>query len=338
MEVSKVFGSHPPTVKFGWRLNARIWPGSGRRTMILNWKQVTLCAFALAFGSSPLHAQRGSGTIAGGGGGIRSGSGGPSASSGGVPIFESQPATQPNLMQPGMISEATLPRVQIVEDETCFPWAISSIRGATVSVMRLEVPDKARSEYDKACSDFRKKKFAEAEEHIRGAIETYSNYVAAWVMMGQVLEAEQQVDKAHDACSHASTADPTYLPPYICLAELDAKSGHWDELLNVTNMALGLNPVGDVYAYFYRSQAFFNMNKLQEAEKSALTAEGMDAEHHQPSVHYLLAQIDEAKGDVASAIAEVKQFLKLNQDKLRTDEAKRYLAKLEAPQSETASK
>jgi predicted Zn-dependent protease len=240
----------------------------------------------------------------------------------------------PGMMQPGLLMPDTpMPKAQIVEDEACLPWAISSVRGATVSVMRLQVPDKARSEYDKACSDFRKKKFAEAEEHIRGAIEKYSNYVAAWVMMGQVLEAEQQVDKAHDACSHASTADPTYLPPYICLAELDARSGHWDELLNVTNMALGLNPVGDVYAYFYRSEAFFNTNKLQEAEKSARVAEGMDGEHHQPSVHYLLAQIYEAKGDVVSAVAELKQFLKFNQDKLRTDEAKHYLAKLEAPQT-----
>lgn len=269
---------------------------------------------------------------------MRAGAAASSASSGGGPVFEGQPMTQPTVMQPGMMPETLVSKPEIVEDEACLPWAISSIRGATVSVMRLEVPDKARSEYDKACSDFRKKKFAEAEGHIRGAIEKYSNYVAAWVMMGQVLEAEQQVDKAHDACSHASAADPTYLPPYICLAELDAKSGHWDELLNVTNMALGLNPVGDVYAYFYRSEAYFNMNKLQEAEKSARTAEGMDAEHHQPSVHYLLAQIYEAKGDIASAVTEIKQFLKVNQDKLKADDAKHYLAKLETPQPQTASK
>jgi tetratricopeptide (TPR) repeat protein len=235
-------------------------------------------------------------------------------------------------MQP-LTPDAPPPRGQIVEDESCLPWVLSEIRGATVSVMRLQVPDKARSEYDKACSDFKKKKFADAEEHIRGAIEKYSNYVAAWVMMGQVLEAEQQADKAHEACSHASSADPTYLPPYICLAELDVRSGQWDEILKVTNSALGLNPVGDVYAYFYRSTAYFNMNKLPEAERSALMAAEIDREHRQPSVHYLLAQIYEAKGDVVSAAAEVKQFLKFNQDKLRTDDAKHYLAKLEAPQA-----
>jgi len=301
--------------------------------MVLNWKQVTFLAVAFSFAVGPVLAQRSDGGMRSGGGGAPSGGNAPTLS--GAPELGTQPMSQPGMMQP-LIGDSSMPRAQIVEDENCLPWALSSIRGATVSVMRLQVPDKARSEYDKACSDFRKKKFAEAEEHIRGAIEKYSNYVAAWVMMGQVLEAEQQVDKAHDACSHASAADPTYLPPYICLAELDTRSGHWDELLNVTNSALGLNPVGDMYAYFYRATAFFNTNKLPEAERSALMAEGMDRDHRQPTIHYLLAHIYEAKGDIASATAEAKQYLKFNQDKLKADQAKQYLAKLQAPPPPTS--
>ena len=66
----------------------------------------------------------------------------------------------------------------------------------------------------------------------------------------------------------------------------------------------------------------------------ALQAEGIDAQHHDASVHYLLAQIYEAKGDLASAVAEVKQFLKINPDKDKTDGAKQYLAKLEGQDTE----
>ena len=234
-------------------------------------------------------------------------------------------------MQP--LINTPMPKPQVTEDEACLPWALSQIRGATVSVVRLEVPDKARSEFDKACGDFHKKKLADAEQHVRSAIEKYSNYVAAWVMLGEVLAAQQQGDKAHEACEHANTTDPTYLPPYICLAEIDARSGKWDEILNITKTALGLNPVGDLYAYFYRSMAFFNLKQFPEAEKSAIEAEGIDSEHKEAPVHYLLAQIYEAKGDVASAIAEVRQFLKLNQDKEKGEEAKQYLAKLQAQQS-----
>ena len=294
--------------------------------MIANWKPLGVCFLTLAFATS-LSAQRM------GGGGVRSGvnpNGGPSNSNG-PSVFGGQP-TQPNIMQP-MISNTPLPKPQITEDEACLPWALSQIRGATVSVVRLEVPDKARSEFDKACGDFHKKKMSDAEQHVRSAIEKYSNYVAAWVMLGEVLEAQQQSDKAQEACEHANTTDPTYLPSYICLAELNARSGKWDEILNVTKTALGLNPVGDLYAYFYRAMAFFNLNQLPEAEKSAIEAEGIDRDHKEAPVHYLLAQIYEAKGDVASAIAELKQFLKVNQDKDKSEEAKQYLARLQSQQS-----
>ena len=276
--------------------------------MVLNWKQVTFLAVAFSFAAGPVLAQRS-------GGGMRSGGGAPSGGNApilsGAPELGVQPMSQPGTMQP-LIGDSSMPRASIVEDENCLPWALSSIRGATVSVMRLQVPDKARSEYDKACSDFRKKKFAEAEEHIRGAIEKYSNYVAAWVMMGEVLEAEQQVDKAHEACSHASAADPTYLPPYICLAELDARSGHWDELLNVTNSALGLNPVGDMYAYFYRATAFFNTHKLAEAERKRVDGRGHgsrspSADHPLPVSAYLRGERRYRVGHGGSeAVSEVQ--------------------------------
>jgi tetratricopeptide (TPR) repeat protein len=294
--------------------------------MILTWKQVVFCSFTFVLAGSSIHAQR-RGVL---GGGVNSPNNG-NANNG--PIF-GQPTLQPNAatIQP-VIPNLPPPKPQIVEDESCLPWSLSEIRGATVNVARLAVPDKARSEFDKACGDFKKKKFADAETHVRSAIEKYSNYVAAWVMLGQVLSAQQQAEKAHEACSQAEKADPSYLPPYLCLAELDVKSGQWDEILNVTKMAMGLNPVGDVYAYFYRAIALFNLNQLPEAEKTALQAEGIDTQHHDPSVHYLLAQIYEAKGDLASAVAEVKQFLKVNSDKDRTDGAKQYLAKLEGQDS-----
>ena len=53
-------------------------------------------------------------------------------------MFSPQP-TQPIGMQP-LIPDTPLPKPQMNEDESCLPWALSQIRGATVSVLRLEVP------------------------------------------------------------------------------------------------------------------------------------------------------------------------------------------------------
>ena len=312
-----------------------------RSSPLQAWQRIAFCALALSLAAVPLHAQRG-GTPGNGGprgtGGMQGRPMGGSASAGmpgTSPIYGGDRSAiqpiDPTLMPP-IIPNAPLPPAQVVEDEACLPWALSAVRGATVSVIRLGVPSKARNEYNKACGDFKKQKFVDAEEHARNAIQKYSEYVAAWVMLGEVLEGRKEPDQARNACSQAESTDPTYLPAYLCLANLDANQSRWNELLGVTQTAIGLDPVGDVYAYFYRSMALFNLNKLGEAEKAGTIASGLDTSNHQPAVHFLLAQIYAAEGDLASAKAEIRQFLKVNNDRERSDAAKQYLAKLEARQ------
>src|ERR1700722_14965355 len=123
--------------------------------MILTWKQVAFCSVAFVLAGSSIHAQRSRGGIRGGG--VIS----PSGNGNNGPIF-GQPNLQPRAptIQP-IIPNTPPPKPQVVEDEACLPWSLSDIRGATVNVMRLSVPDKARSEFEKACGDFKKKKFAD---------------------------------------------------------------------------------------------------------------------------------------------------------------------------------
>jgi tetratricopeptide (TPR) repeat protein len=104
-----------------------------------------------------------------------------------------------------------LPGPQIDEDESCLPWTALAVRGFTVSVMRLQIPAKARSEFGKACGDLKKRRLTDAEQHARNAIEVYPNYVAAWVMLGQVLEGLQRTEEARKACEHALSTDLTGL-------------------------------------------------------------------------------------------------------------------------------
>lgn len=294
----------------------------------------------LAAAAIPLMAQRGGGGSAGGGartgGGVSSGAGS-SANAGTVgqapssPTFDSQPFGQPGPLSDefNMPSLPPLPRPTVVEDESCMPWTLQAVRGATVSVLRLDVPSKARGEYDKGCSAYKKGKLAEAEGHMRDAISKYSSYVAAWVMLGQTLAAESQFDKADNACTRAVGIDATYVPPYLCLADLAARKGQWDQLLGFSDSALGLNPVGDAYAYYFQSLAYFQLRKLPEARKSAMQAAEIDQEHRQVELYFLLAQIDEAQGNLTAAMAHLKQFLKFNPDKQEAAVAREYLAKLE---------
>jgi tetratricopeptide (TPR) repeat protein len=234
---------------------------------------------------------------------------------------------EPGVMVPTM---EPLPKPVVVEDESCLPWDLSSLRGASVSAVRLGVPAKARSQYEKACGDFKKKKLPEAEQHARDAIQKYPHYPAAWVMLGQVLQDEQKMNEAHDACSQPISVDPTYLPPYLCLAGLLDREKKWDDLMTWSDRFLGLNLSGDMYAHYYRALALFHLYKLPEAQKSVTEAIAIDSEHHQPGLYFLLAQIYGEQRDLVDATVQIQQFVKFSNSRQDRDDAKEYLSELQS--------
>jgi tetratricopeptide (TPR) repeat protein len=301
----------------------RIQPG------IAFLKPMALWTVAIALSALPIGAQKATPPGSGSGGGSRGAPGGGAPSR---PVFvPMQPGTQPNT-EPVVMFPTTqpLPKPVVAEDESCLPWALSDVRGATVSATRLGVPTKARSQYEKACSAFKKKKLTEAEQHARDAIQEYSKYPAAWVMLGEVLQDEQKMDEAHDACSKPLSVDPTYLPPYLCLAGLLNREKNWEDLLTLSGRFAGMNPSGDMYAYYYRGLALFHLHNLPEAQKSVLQAIANDSEHHQPGFSFLLAQIYGEQGDLVDATLQIQQFLKFSKSRQDKDSAKEYLSELQS--------
>ena len=234
-------------------------------------------------------------------------------------------------MEPGVLYPTTqqLPKPVVVEDDSCLPWELPAAGGSTVSAVRLGVPGKARSQYEKACSAFKKNKMTEAEQHSRDAIQKYPNYPAAWVMLGQALQDQQRFSEAHDACSKPLTVDPTYLPPYLCLAGLLNGGKQWNELLALSDRFGGLSPVGDMYGSYYRGLALFRLGNLPDAQKSISQAIAIDTEHHQPGFFFLLAQIYGEQRDLLGATLQIQQFVKFSHSQQDKDSAKEYLSELE---------
>jgi tetratricopeptide (TPR) repeat protein len=232
-----------------------------------------------------------------------------------------------------VVRNSTFGPTPTADEERCFPWKLPAVRSATVSVARLKVPLNARIEYEKACDTFNKNKFEEAEQHARSAMEKFQDYSAASVMLGMILEEQHKAEEARDACAHAAAIDATYLPAYLCAAEVSARKREWEQVLNAADLALRLKSEEDPYAYYYRAMACMHMNNLVESKKSALQAVEMDANHSEPSFYLLLAQIYQREGDSASAIAQLQLVLEHSTDRQQEDAAKRFLAKLESQQS-----
>jgi len=229
-----------------------------------------------------------------------------------------------------IVKDSTFDINPAADEENCFPWTLSAVQSTTVSAPKLNVPPKARVEYDKACGASNGNRFVEAERHVRGAINKFQDYSAAWVMLGVILEEQQKSQEAREACSHAAAIDSTYLPAYFCAAEISVRDRAWEQVLNWADLALALKSDGDPYAYYYRAIAYFYMGNAAEAKKSALQAAAVDANHDEPSLYLLMAEIYEHEGDAANSVAQLRQFLKRPTSRQQEHAAKQLLAKIES--------
>jgi tetratricopeptide (TPR) repeat protein len=221
------------------------------------------------------------------------------------------------------------PPEQRIED-ACFLPPLTVVHSALVGSSNLDISPKAKKEYRSACNAIRDQKWSDAERHLRKTLEQHPKYAAAWVTLGQVMQARQQGDEARSACIHAALADPTYLPAHLCLADIAAHEQEWEQVLKFSQRALELNPASDPHAYFYSASAYLKLKRLVNAEQSALKAVEIDKQNLEVRVHFLLAQIYEAKGDSAQELAQLREYLKFVADPQDTAMVKKYVADLEA--------
>ncbi len=221
-------------------------------------------------------------------------------------------------------------------DDTCLLPPLTFVRSPLVSATALAVPAKAKKEYLSACEALKEKKTDIAEKRLRKAVQEYSKYSAAWVTLGQLLATQDHTDEARSACSQGSTVEPNYIAAYLCLADLAAREKNWGDVLQLSNRALALDPATTAIAYEYNAAANLRINRLDDAEKSALRVLAIDKNKTDPRVHFLLAQIYEAKGDRIQEIAQLREYVKLAKNPENVDAAQQVLSQLEKPSGSLA--
>jgi Tetratricopeptide repeat len=213
-------------------------------------------------------------------------------------------------------------------DESCFMWPLNGVRSPTTGVASLEVPGQARKDFQRACSAAHDTRLAHAENYLRKALREDARYPAAWVLLGQVLKAQQKPGEARDACFQALRADPNYVPADLCLANLCAVEQRWEEMLRFANTAVALDPSNDARVYFYVAGAHFGLRHLREAEETALKAAEIDRARREPRIHFLLAQIYEIERKPDAEAAQLQEYLTSLTDPQEVATVKKYLADL----------
>jgi len=218
------------------------------------------------------------------------------------------------------------------------------IEGATLSAIPYKAPKDARKAYEKGVQAEKNGKLDDAHKYLETAVEIYPSSADAWFRLGTVLQKQDQMDAARKAFTQATTIDTKFLPPYLSLASMAYQTGNWTEVLTLTdhildldplnhaavsNYILDLDPVNYAGAYFYNAMANYNLNKFEDAERSALKAEHLDLQTHFPQLHLLLAEIFTRKNNYAVAIAEIQTYLALAPHARDAEQAREQLAKLE---------
>ncbi len=102
-------------------------------------------------------------------------------------------------------------------------------------------------------------------------------------------------------------------------------------------MALAIDPSNNSVTYLYDGLAKLNLHLLSQAEDSVKKGLDIDQAHSDPRMHYLLAQIYEAKGNRENAMTELRICLKVSAGAKDEKAIKEYLSRLEKAPADNPS-
>lgn len=192
---------------------------------------------------------------------------------------------------------------------TIFLRRLGNVQGTTISLTTLMAPKNARNDFDKAQKHLKQKKLEEAERDLNKAVEVYPRFAAAWSLLGEIHEQQNQAEEARNAYSRSIDADPQFVKPYFGLTLLAVKEKRWQEVVQLTGQIDKLNPFAYPLAYLYNAAANYYLGNLDAAEKSARKFASLDSSHVRPDVALLLGDILEGKHDYAGAAQQLREYL-----------------------------
>ena len=231
------------------------------------------------------------------------------------------------------------------------------INGNAVSASLYKAPKDAVRAYEKGEAALKSGKNAEARQFFEEAVKVYPSFTNAWFELGNILRKTEEKPAAQAAYLRATTIDSNFLPAHLAMASMAFEERKWPDVLDLTRYILSREPLdyskvsGYVLdldkldyaeAYFYNAAANFNLNRMDEAEKSGMHAERLDLRPRFPQLRLLMAEIFVRKNEYPAAVDQLQMYLTIAPTGKNADSAREELAKLEkmsgaGPASEQSS-
>jgi tetratricopeptide (TPR) repeat protein len=215
---------------------------------------------------------------------------------------------------------------------------LGNSEGYTLSATSAQAPNEARKLYEKGLAVALKKPknqqemdkaTDEALKSFSKAVEIYPKYAAAWFELGKVYETQRNPEEAKKAYEKSVAADAKFVPPYQRMSLLAMRDGKWEEVADMADRVLRLDPFTFPDAFFTSSVAHLQLNHLDLAEKNVREAIKVDARKQNPRAHYVLGIVLARKEEFAEAAQEMKTFLAADPQARDVDQVRGQLQQIE---------
>jgi tetratricopeptide (TPR) repeat protein len=182
--------------------------------------------------------------------------------------------------------------------------------GSTVDARDERIPPDARKEFQTAQKSLTEKQDAEGGiKHLRKAIQIYSEYAQAYLLLGLTYLELGKLEDARVALEKANDLNPTAPGGYFGLGTLYNQQKKYEDAEKILNHGLELKPdVAD--GQYQLARALWAQGRWQEAEPHAKKAAELAPQVAPP--HILLGNIALRNKDVATARAEFSEYLRLD--------------------------
>ena len=177
----------------------------------------------------------------------------------------------------------------------------------TISASQLNVPDKARKEFDKGMEAMQKQDWKKAEEHLAKATREYPNYDWAYNSLGVAFMKMGEKDNARESFNHALQIQGHNPQAERNLARISMIDGDFAKAEQLAKQSLSGHPQ-DPDGLTLEGYAQLKQGKFDDALNSVRRVHTSE-KHAFPFSHLIAAHALEAKHLKPQAAAEYRTFL-----------------------------